>query len=409
MRIERSGAAGIFPAIAGTLDLNARTAEGLNLPHVGQVSLVTSLPELEALAESWRALAASVARPQTLFQSYDWCAAWSRVYANSGSQNELCILTGYHDGELVFIWPLMKTRLGPLRVLRWLSEPFAQYGDILVSPSADARAWFKVSFEFLRRLKRIDSIRLRHVRRDATVYPYLTGAFRVAGEADAAPFLDLTPFPTEDAYEKRYSKEQRKRRKKIRKYLEASGTITFEIMQPGSLMDRAMDQALSEKRKWLASRGLYSRAIACPSIANFLRELSRAPGQSPAVLTSRLTAGSTPIAWEIGLRFGGTHFGFITAHDTALTDASPARLHMDLSQRQAIKDGMKIFDLMVPADPHKESWSNGMVDVFDFHAPLSLSGRLYGWGYLQTLRPFIRRIYYAAAPKFRRYLVEASL
>ena len=64
-----------------------------------------------------------------------------------------------------------------------------------------------------------------------------------------------------------------------------------------------------------------------------------------SLVTSCLKAGSRSISWEIGLRFGRTYFGFITSHDTALTDASPARLHMDLSERQAIKDGMRIFDL----------------------------------------------------------------
>ncbi|CAN5363223.1 GNAT family N-acetyltransferase [soil metagenome] len=408
MRSERVGTHAVSTISAGSFGFEAKAGE-LHIPHIGEISLVTTLAGLEALAAPWRALARSAVRPAGLFQSYDWCAAWSRIYAAPGSCNELCVLTGYDQGELVFVWPLMKTRLGPLRVLRWLSEPFAQYGDILVSPATDAAAWLQAGVDFLKRLKDIDSIRLRHVRRDSLAYPYLAGKFQAAGEADGAPYLDLTPFPTEDAYEKRYSKEQRKRRRKIRKYLESKGTVTFEVLRAGSVMDRAMDQALAEKRKWLASRGLYSRPISCTAIENFLRELSRAPGEEPAVVTSRLTAGGTPISWEIGLRYGDTHFGFITAHDTALTDASPARLHMDLSQRQAIKDGMKTFDLMVPADPHKESWSNGTVEVLDFHTPLSFQGWLYGFVYLQNLRPLIRRAYYSAAPRIRRYFVQASL
>ena len=118
-------------------------------------------------------------------------------------------------------------------------------------------------------------------------------------------------------------------------------------------------------------------------------------------MTSCLTAGSRPISWEIGLRFGKTHFGFITSHDTALTDASPARLHMDLSQRQAIKDGMQVFDLMIPGDPHKQSWSNARMAVHEFHTPLSLSGMVYAYGYLSLLRPIVRRFYYSAPAAIR--------
>jgi CelD/BcsL family acetyltransferase involved in cellulose biosynthesis len=240
------------------------------------------------------------------------------------------------------------------------------------------------------------------VRADSIIFPFVNGAFRRGGQSEAAPFLDLAAFATEDDYEKRYCKEQRRRRKRIRNELEKTGPVTFELMEAGNGMDRAIEEALTEKRQWLSARGLYSRPIACSLIGQFLRELSRARTNSPAVVTSRLTAGERTVSWEIGLRFGGTHFGFITAHDTMLTAASPARLHMDLSQRQAIKDGMQIFDLMVPADPHKDSWSNGQVDVHDFHLPISTAGRLYGRLYLEWFRPLMREAYYRASPAFRR-------
>ena len=127
------------------------------------------------------------------------------------------------------------------------------------------------------------------------------------------------------------------------------------------------------------------------------------------MVISRLSAGEKAISWEVGLRFGQTHFGFITAHDTTLTDASPARLHMDLSQKQAIADGMKVFDLMVPADPHKQSWSNSQIAVHDFHAPFSLWGHLYGRAYLEWARPFVRRAYFRASPGLRAYLTRFAL
>ena len=95
--------------------------------------------------------------------------------------------------------------------------------------------------EFLRRLKGIDCLRLRHVRADLAIYPFLAENFHRADEADEAPFLDLTAYPTEAEYDKRYSREQRKRRSKIRKSLAAMGTVDFRMLPPGSLMDRAME------------------------------------------------------------------------------------------------------------------------------------------------------------------------
>jgi CelD/BcsL family acetyltransferase involved in cellulose biosynthesis len=173
-------------------------------------------------------------------------------------------------------------------------------------------------------------------------------------------------------------------------------------MVPSGLeMERQMEAALAEKRKWIAERSLWTRALGCPKLLGLLRELGR--GDSAfSVMTSVLSAGGKPISWEIGLRFKDTHFAFITAHDTAFTDASPARLHMDLSQRRAIADGMKVFDLMVPLDRHKDSWSNAVTPVRDFHKPLTLLGWLYGAVYLERLRPALRRAYYNATPRMRR-------
>lgn len=370
-------------------------------PLNGPLSLATDMSALERLADDWRRLHALSAHPHGVFQSADWCLAWARHYAKSEHGIEPCVVTGYQDGVLVFLWPLMKVRKGPFTLLRWLSDPFAQYGDVLVAPGVDARPWCRGALELLRRLKGIDCLRLRHVRADAAIHPFLTEHFHRAGETDEAPFLDLTAYPTEAAYDKRYSREQRKRRGKIRKSLETMGPVEFATLPTGSLMDRAMAEAIAHKRGWLAERGLYSQPLMCALLEPFLRDLSRSATGAVSLVTSCLKAGNRPIAWEIGLRCGTTHFGFITAHDTSLTDASPARLHMDLSQRQAIRDGMRTFDLMVPGDPHKQSWSNGRTEVYDFHAPLSLAGRLYGHGYLSLLRPLIRRLYFNAPATVR--------
>jgi CelD/BcsL family acetyltransferase involved in cellulose biosynthesis len=385
---------GVFRALAAS---DAPTA----VPHAGQLSLATNIAALEQLADEWRELHPACAHPHGVFQSAVWCLTWARIYAKPAHAIEPCVITGYQDGVLVFLWPLMKVKQGPLTILRWLTDPLAQYGDVIVKTGIDARPWCRSAMELLHRLKGIDCLRLRHVREDSAIYPYLSEHFRHAGQTDEAPYLDLTAYPTEADYDKRYSREQRKRRGKIRKSLAAMGAVDFQLLPPGSLMDRAMEQAIAQKRRWLEERGLYSKALACPRLEPFLHELSRNSASAVSLVTSCLKAGNRSISWEIGLRFGKTHFGFITAHDTSLTDASPARLHMDLSQRQAIKDGMQLFDLMIPGDPHKQSWSNARALVHEFHAPMSLSGSLYGYGYLSLLRPIIRRFYYSAPAAIR--------
>jgi len=129
-------------------------------------------------------------------------------------------------------------------------------------------------------------------------------------------------------------------------------------------------------------------------------------GKNLQTVASMVTAGEREISYEIGFRYRGYHFGYITAHDAELTHASPARMHMDLSQRSAIKDGMKAFDLMVPADPHKVTWSSNKVKTTDYFTHINFTGTIYTFWYLTVLRPLVRLVYLKAPDKIRRMITK---
>ena len=192
---------------------------------------------------------------------------------------------------------------------------------------------------------------------------------------------------------RRYDSQQRKRRKKIRKHLEEHGPLEFRMLPAGEEAEAAIDLATSEKLRWLETRGRYNRVLSCARHATLMKHLSRVSGTDFRMMTAALTAGGKPVSWELGFRYRGTHYGYLTAHMLEMTDMAPGRLTLDLSQRLALKDGMKVFDLMVPYDQHKESWSSMMEPVNDYFLPLTWRGRIYGSVYLGFLRPQIRSIY----------------
>jgi CelD/BcsL family acetyltransferase involved in cellulose biosynthesis len=393
--------------VSGRLaDLGAGTASAAPvLALASHLSLVTTEAGLAGLEDGWRKLEKAGAGSQAVFQTYDWVRSWTSTYAIPGSGTELCIIAGYRDDQLTFVWPLMKVACGPLRILRWVSEPLAQYGDVLVADGEHPKTWLTAALALIRRLRNIDAIRLRHVRDDAVAAPFLRETFRDAKLTERAPWLDLTAFSGDAAYEARYNPNQRKRRKKIRKALEERfGPIRFELLEAGSGNDAAMGAAIAEKCKWIEDRGRQNRVLRSCQLFAFLKHLSRARDASVRLVTSRMTAGGTELSWEIGLRFGTSHFGFITSHVTGLTDYSPARLHMDFSQRRALADGMTVFDLMVPHDPHKESWSSSAMATRDYHMPVSTLGWIYGRIYVERLRPLLRTGYYRLPPKILRIL-----
>ncbi len=303
------------------------------------------------MEEDWRELAASHAGSYNLFQSYDWCRTWAQSYTGTDKPHELAIAVVRKKGRAGLIWPMMKSRIGPVTILRWLSDPYGQYGDVLINPDLCGPEDLSAAYGALTSLKGVAAMRFRHVRQDAAIYPFLREHAKRLPENTTAPFLDLSAFPDEDSYNKRYNKTQRRRRKRIRAKLEELGPITFEVASTPAETKQAVASALQQKKRWLAQRGLYSRPLSSPFLADMLLKLASEANEMQ-LIASTLRCGDRPIAHELGLRYKGRHCGFITSHDNDLTDLSPARLHMDQSQRQAIADGMNQFDLMVPGDKH---------------------------------------------------------
>ncbi len=375
-----------------------------DIPATAYLTVISSLQGVLALEDEWRVLETSGHTATSVFQSFDWVAAWCKTYCNGETGRDIHLFAGFEKNKLVFIWPLMLQKWAGQRVLCWLTEPFGQYGDVICAKDESPRLWVANALRFLHRLKGIDLLRLRHVRADSTLASVAGDELINARLTERAPYLDLTAFATEADYENRYTGAQRKRRKKIRKHLEELGPVTFTKLPLGILSDMAITAAISEKNKWLAERGRINQVMGCPGHAQFLKTLSRAMPQGLDMVVTELKAGDKPVSWEISFRFGGTHFAYITSHANDLTDLSPGRLHFDYSQRDCLAAGMKSFDLMLPYDAHKESWSSACMTTQDYFLPLTLKGRISGTLYLCHIRPALRALYYRMPQSLLRYL-----
>ncbi len=391
-----------------TAAVETRLAGAAQLSAGCHLSLVSNVQGLAALETGWLALEQNAVTPTSVFQTYDWVSSWSKVFAARDNEAEVFVLTGFDGDRLVFVWPLMRHRVMGLWLLSWLSEPFGQYGDVIVAQAQCPRLWVANALRFLRQLKGFDILRLRHVRADSTLATIAQHELTDARLHERAPWLDLTAFATEADYENRYSSTQRKRRKKIRKALEEMGPVSFTILPNGTVADAAITQAFAEKNKWLAERGRMNRVLGHADHVQFLRQLARSKPDGLEMIVSELKAGDTPVSWEIGFRFGATHFAYITSHVNALTDLSPGRLHMDQSQRACLAAGMKAFDLMVPYDAHKESWSSACMDTRDYFMPFTPLGQLVGHVYLRLLRPAMRNLYYRMPAHLLRLVNRGS-
>jgi CelD/BcsL family acetyltransferase involved in cellulose biosynthesis len=388
-----------FVGSLGLKSLPSKNAVAENLRFAAS----TTFEGLTAVRPYWRELEERSANSNQIFQGHDWCFTWADCATRARYSFSPYVVAAYEANRLVLLWPLMIVRKNGMRILRWLSEPWAQYGDVLVSPDHDASLLMRLAVRHIRKDRVADVMWLRHVRDDAACHDFLTNAFWSAGYRDGAPYMDLTKYADEREYLARYSGKRRRHLKKARSKLEASGPIGFEISKDASSFRKIVTDVLCQKRLWLNERGLHSEPIASAWLEDFLIQLaSRSGGLN--LVTSATTAGSRAVAYEIGLRYRDRHCNYITAHDVSLTDFSPARLHMEQSQCQAIKDRVKVYDLMVPLDRHKEGWISGHVAVSDYWLPLSLAGQVSGRLYFSLARPLARKAYRKAPPRLRRLM-----
>jgi CelD/BcsL family acetyltransferase involved in cellulose biosynthesis len=280
-------------------------------------------------------------------------------------------------------------------MLTLLTDPHAQYGDILCDRNENIELWMSSALEFCRDRNLADILYIRHVRADSNFVNFAKLHLKNGHFNEQAPYLDLTAFKSAAEYDGRYSPTQKKRRKKIRKHLMELGAVNFTAVRDLAASDAAIATAVREKDIWLKDRGRYNRIMGCPSHVEFLKQLARLKDSPLKLVVTELSAGNATASWDISFRYGSTNYCYITSHLNALNDLSPGRLHMDQSQRLSLADGMKKFDLMVPNDPHKDSWCSGKVEVNDYYYAFSGKGRLFGAAYLGWLRPLIRKAYYS--------------
>ena len=392
------------PAIPRYIDFNA--LRGSVQPLALEVRTERTLEAFYALEPEWRRLEEAAHSGVSAFQSFDWCAAWCDTYVAERGEAELHLVTVWDGDRLVLIWPLMTTCVGPVCILRWLSDPYAQYGDVLVDPAYARTSVYEAAWQQIVRTSKADTIRLRHVRRDGFIHDFLLKHCELAGEPDRAPFLDLRPIMQEADYDARYSKSQRRRRKRIRSGLEALGPVSFVERGPRECDFGTIDLAVRRKREWLDARGLYSIPVKSGGFSAFLSRLAKRSGHQLHLSISELSAGDAVLSQHVAFTYFGRHLCYLTAHDNQHTDLSPARLHMDMSQRAAIAAGRETFDLLLPGDRYKMSWSSDTVEVYECFHPLSLKGKAFGFGFLAVLRPLLRQTYQSAPPGLRRLVAR---
>ncbi len=397
--------AGVRLAVMGQSAMANSVAAGV------EVGFISDRAAFDALEDDWNRLFLRAGRPTQYFQTFNWLWHWSNHYFSTATKiwaaTRLAIVTVRRHGELVLVWPLVVERSAGLDCLTWMGGPVTQYGDILVDPEAgDSMELIRTSWDCIMARLAPDIVRLRKVREDAAVAPFLAQIGATQGERQRAPYLDLKSAPDFETYEQRYSAKARKNRRRQMRRLDERGTAHFSSDRGGAAARELATLALLLKRAWLKDRGLVSPALADRRMTGFFADVAECRVRDAGCRVSALTSAGEAAAIEIAFECKGRRLVHVIVYGLKFDKAGAGNLLVEQSVRQAKAEGIETFDLLAPGDAYKLDWADGSVGVADYSVPVSRAGRAYTALYLGAVRTFLKTGLAAMPASLRRVVAS---
>lgn len=363
---------------------------------------------MEAIADRWRALEAKAGTPLSYFQTYDWCRAWVETFAGEGSGKGLFIQTAWRGEDMVAVWPLMIFKRTALRRVATLGDPYSQYSNVIFDPTQITEGELE---GFINKalagadvdVAAFDAVPARSaLARQLGVHPW-----SVTGQDNESLVLNLTRWPSSQAYDASLGRDQRRGRERKRRSLARHGELSFEIVWPDNPeYESLVHRAIEMKREWLRVTGRLNVGMMGGS-EGFFSKLSGSEKDLSGAVMSVLRAGGQVVAIEIGFLQSRHYYSHIGAFDWDFADHSPGKIQVEMTIRWLIDNGIRSYDWLANATDTKRSWSNVSEPLKSFAVPFSWKGRLYAEAWLPNLKPGIKSAYYALPSSIRRLMTGA--
>ncbi|HKA79452.1 MAG TPA: GNAT family N-acetyltransferase [Xanthobacteraceae bacterium] len=326
---------------------------------------------------------------RTVFQSFDWLAAWQRFIGASQGTVPAIVLGRDADGQLLFILQLAIERHRFARTLTWLGWRLCDYNAPLLAENFSDRMSaerFLLAWRDVVALLRADP-RFRFDLIDLQKMPAAVGGQR-------NPFLDLAAFDFQvlahpsgayvanlgnewDAFyaAKRSSATRKKERKQL-KHLAEHGDVRFVEVRDRDEVAATLATLMRQKSRAFARMGVED-FFARPGYREFFTAIATDPALRDVIHVSRLDVGATTVATNVGLKFRGCYYLILSSYDDGeLSRFGPGRAHLHELLRNAIDGGFARFDFTVGDEPYKRDWSDTELALYDHLAAVTLRGWL---------------------------------
>lgn len=338
--------------------------------------------DLRALEDLWRRATRRCAC--TVFQTYDWLAAWRETCPAPRTSDAIVHVAG-RDGATLMLLPLGVSRRYGGRCLEFLGADLCDYNapviDRALAETMSRRDVERLRDHLLARLPRVDWLHLRRMP------PRVDGVRNPLAELDCRPgelaFAATLPGSFE-AFVARRSRGFFAQNRRHRRRLEGEGAVAFALPEDPEERLALLRFTVERKAAWQRSLGLPPTFGGRGGRAAFYERLTRTlpPDAEPetepdaeldVVVTGLLVDGRT-VAGLWGVVFRNRFLFLVTSYDPGWAAFRVGRLLMEDVVRACIGRGLAVFDLTTGDEAYKTSWADATTPVLDHLAARTLLG-----------------------------------
>jgi CelD/BcsL family acetyltransferase involved in cellulose biosynthesis len=338
--------------------------------------------DLAAIERDWRAF-----EPQadcTVFQSFDWLAAWQRHIGVLNGVTPAIVVGRDGAGAIQILLPLAVRKAGIVRELTWLGSELCDYNAPLLaanfSAQIDAKRFMALWQDIARCLQAHPCLRYDVV--DLEKMPETVGAQQNPMRHLGGTMTPSGAYSThltgdwETFYTTKRSAATRRRDRTKRKKLSEFGAPTFVTPADASDILHTLDTLMAQKARSFAHMGV-ANLFAKPGHADFYRALATDPATRPLVHVSRLDVGATAAAVNLALTYRGCYYHLLASYDDGeLSRFGPGAAHLHDLLHYAIDHGFKIFDFTIGDERYKRDWCDTELKLYDYIVPVTWRGAL---------------------------------
>ncbi|EFL89322.1 GNAT family N-acetyltransferase [Ahrensia sp. R2A130] len=372
---------------------------------------ITSVDELEAIADEWRDLAHRQTDPLSYFQSADWCLSWCRAAVNAtGEEPELHTQTLWQGDRLVCIVPLMSQRKYGLNNLVALGAPEGQYSGCMIDQAMMDRTVVEEWMAGLRKQSRFDCVLFDDLPASSALVPQTQSSGITFNPENATMVMDLSGFEKPEDVDAAMTAKSRKNQKTKMKRLARHGEVELEVLHGGETQYKnALRLAMEWKRSWLEDKGQPLAADRDERLHAQLADLPMERGAADQPVQGAimfvLRVGGQSVAKEVGFVQGRHYYSYLGAYDPEWAARSVGTIQIGLTRKWAVEQGIHTYDFLGSSE-YKSHQTNHEIPLVSVAVPLSMKGHIYAALWLRQLRPSFYRVFQNMGPGLKRPIVR---